>query len=90
MATPVAPQRAPAPTSQAGREAVRVAVGEQRKRDSDVHHILSSELKQEQAKLAALRQRPTDAAIAAAIARSAADIAALERELDRHPAKTLR
>jgi hypothetical protein len=42
------------------------------------------------AKLAALRQRPTDAAIAAAIARSAADIAALERELDRHPAKTLR
>lgn len=90
VAAPVAPRRVTVLATEPGRERVRVAASEQRSRDSDAFNILSSELKREMANLASLRQRPADASIAAAIARSAADIAALERELSRHPVKTLR
>ena len=87
VAAPVAPRLVAAGPGRAG---VRVAASEQRSRDSDAYNILSSELKRELVYLATLRQRPADASVAAAIARSAADIAALERELARHPVKTLR
>jgi hypothetical protein len=90
VAAPVAPRRVTVLATEPGRAGVRVAASEQRSRDSDAFNILSSELKRELANLASLRQRPADASIAAAIARSAADIAALERELARHPVKTLR
>jgi len=87
---PVARRRVTVLAIEPARAGVRVAASEQRSRDSDAFNILSSELKRELANLASLRQRPADASVAAAIARSAADIAALERELARHPVKTLR
>jgi hypothetical protein len=64
-----------------------VSTSEQRARDSDSHSIISAELKSEQAKLAALRQKPPSAERADAIVRSESDIAALERELARHAVK---
>jgi len=63
---------------------------EQRARDSDSHSIISAELKSEQTKLAALRQKPPSAERTDAIVRSESDIAALERELARHTVKVRR
>jgi hypothetical protein len=86
----VAPGGTTAPASASSRASIRVPAIEQRSRDSDAFTILSSELKHEQAKLASLRQHPASAESNAAMARSVANIAALERELARHPVKTLR
>lgn len=80
-------KRLATPATGPDKPSVLVSTNEQRARDSDSHTILSSELKNEQAKLASLRQKPPSAERTDAIVRSESDIAALERELARHVVK---
>ncbi len=90
VAPPAPARRVAAPQGGLDIGGVQVSAGAQRARDSDAHTILSTELKREQTKLTALRQSPASTESAAAVARSEADISALERELARQPGKAPR
>jgi hypothetical protein len=90
VAPPAPARRVTAPVVGLDKGGGQVSAGEQRARDSDAHTILSTELKREQTKLTALRQSPASTESAAAMARSEADISALERELARQPGKAPR
>ena len=83
-------RRVAAPTTGPDKPNGLASSSEQRARDSDSHSIISAELKSEQTKLAALRQKQPSSERADAIVRSESDIAALERELARHVVKPWR